>query len=56
MTFKEKLLMDYPENVLQDIYCFGCPSQYGYEDKKKYFEHCIYLNCCEECWEREMEE
>lgn len=57
MTFKEKLFIDHPEYINDTNYfIYVCPSDYGYEEPKNFFEYCAGLECCcEECWEREME-
>ena len=55
MTYKEKLMLEHPEEVSESAEggCYGCPDSYGYED---------YSDCdgvedgCEECWNREIPE
>lgn len=57
MTFKEKLLIEHPEYTSSMNYSeYGCPSDHEYEDKQNFCDHCTYLESCEECWDREMEE
>lgn len=55
MTFRERLTKEHPDKIDEkfDGGCFGCPYDYGYEDRSKYCE--ISANCTD-CWNREMEE
>lgn len=54
MTFKEKLQIEHPECVDDDIFggCEDCPGDYYYEEKKS----CISTNeeKCRKCWDREI--
>ena len=56
MTFKEKLQIEHPECVDDDIFggCEDCPGDYYYEEKKS----CISTNeeKCRKCWDREIPE
>jgi hypothetical protein len=61
MTFKEKLMKEYPEMV-DDTYTAGvkgCPWQYGYDGAKLDVEgHCTVRKnmSCRACWNREIVE
>lgn len=56
MTFKEKLVIDYPERA-NDSWMKGyedCPYEYGYEDYCACIENAN-IDSCILCWNREME-
>lgn len=50
MTFKEKLMQEHPEKAIKNEYCFGCPSEYGYEAEQSCKKRPI---SCIDCWNRE---
>ena len=55
LTFREKLNQEYPEK-LKPSYgggCYGCPKDYGYEEKR-YCENRI--EDCAQCWDRVIPE
>lgn len=56
MTYKEKLLEEYPERVDPKYRggCCDCPKDYGYEEDKD----CHYATeeKCRKCWNRQMQE
>ena len=55
MTFKEKLKQEHPEKVNPDAVggCYGCPSDFGYEDNNGCKRDCGDEKCTK-CWNREM--
>lgn len=60
MTFREKLIQEYPEKA-DDTWpagVGGCPCHYGYEDEPATDSRGICLNAisCYACWDREMPE
>lgn len=55
MTAREKLAMEHPDEVNEELYeggCFGCPHEYGYLPRPENCEDGI----CTECWDRELPE
>ncbi len=55
MTFKEKLEQEHPEKVCTDAMggCYGCPSDFGYEDDNGCKRNCDDKKCTK-CWNREI--
>lgn len=55
MTCREKLALEYPENVNEQFSggCFGCPSDYGYLPKPDgCYRVGVRTRSCKSCWDR----
>lgn len=54
MTFKERLEIEHPECVDDDLHagCMGCPYGYGYESREQSHANCE--DTCRKCWNREI--
>lgn len=55
MTFKEKLMEEYPEKANKEgFFLYFCPSQFGYEEVGKCKQMTCSIENCKECWDREV--
>lgn len=54
MTCREKLAMEYPEEVSSGCFggCSGCPMDHGYQEKPEWCD--LDKNTCTRCWDREV--
>ena len=59
MTCREKLAIEFPENIDENLYggAEGCPKRYGYLDVPEWCDHGYGDRIiCEKCWDREVPE